>query len=325
MSEQYQQGVTAITQTEASVASISEKSQAIPETMDNLQTVMQVNQRQIDELGLHLQAFRDIRDKAVEAVPEIRHQVEATVKDVTDAAKAAGEHYKTLLDGADAYIKEHDTVAQDILKRFTDASQQSVDALKTAITTGAEEFEANVHRLSGSLTGTSDMVATQTDKIREQLGDTVKDLNENSRTMVDTLVNGAKSLSEESLAMNDVLKQAGQQVMHDIKANQDQVTDSVNQMQQRLEGVLEEVFQAQTREMNRAFEGVASAVSDAVTRTGDGVNQQLEYIDESMQKEVERVMTEMGRALAQITGQFTTDYQQLVHAMQAVVQQRGDR
>ena len=50
--------------------------QSIPVAMDTLTKVMDVNQHQIDELARHPEAFEQIRDKAFEAVPEIREQVD---------------------------------------------------------------------------------------------------------------------------------------------------------------------------------------------------------------------------------------------------------
>ena len=43
--------------------------------MDTLTKVMDVNQHRINELARHLEAFEQIRDKAVENVPEILEQV----------------------------------------------------------------------------------------------------------------------------------------------------------------------------------------------------------------------------------------------------------
>jgi len=44
-------------------------------------------------------------------------------------------------------------------------------------------------------------------------------------------------------------------------------------------------------------------------------------IEESSQREVNRVMNEMGKALASISGQFAKDYRSLVSAMQEIVNQ----
>ena len=74
MSDQYSYGVLAISDTEAAVAKISENTNQIPESMGKLTEVISVNQHQIDELSQHLQVFRDIRDKAVEAVPEVESE-----------------------------------------------------------------------------------------------------------------------------------------------------------------------------------------------------------------------------------------------------------
>lgn len=66
MQQQYARGVESITATEASVAHISEQSKIIPESMNDLKNVMEVNQHQLAELERHLEAFQIMRDKAVE-------------------------------------------------------------------------------------------------------------------------------------------------------------------------------------------------------------------------------------------------------------------
>ena len=267
MGEQYRQGVIAITQTEASVAHISEESRQIPPAMESLRAVLKVNQHQIDELGQHLQAFKEVRDKAVEAVPELQRQVDATVTSITNATQqlAAG-------------------------------MSESTDQARIAIVAGAEALNANVTAI-----------------------------NNNAREMVQVLVDGSRSMTEESAGMKNNLQETGRQVQADAQAIQERVADSIGQMQRRLESALQEVFQAQTREMDRVFAGIDQAVTRVAERTGENVNTQLGFIDSTMTQEVERVMTEMGRALAAITGRFTTDYERLVKAMQAVVRQGDDR
>lgn len=91
MRDQYAQGVTAITQTEASVATISDKAASIPEAMSGLGTLLAATQRQLADLDSHLSAFADMRDRAVEAVPEIRQEVERTVSDISQAAQSAAQ------------------------------------------------------------------------------------------------------------------------------------------------------------------------------------------------------------------------------------------
>ena len=236
MQAQYQQGVEAITATEAAVAHISEESRNIPVVMERLGEVVRVNQHQIDELDRHLEAFAQTRDRAVEAVPEIRARLEEISTAVTDSTTV---------------------------------------------------------------------------------------LNENLRNMAALLSDSYTHLSEQVVSMTQSAQQLGAQLQKDTAELQERVAEAIDQMQQRLHATIDEVLEAQARETNHALEGLTTAVKTAVQRTGDGVNTQLEVIDQAMQREVERVMNEMGQALARISHQFTTDYSQLVAAMDRIVRQRG--
>lgn len=118
MTEQYKLGVTAISATEVSVKQISEDTQSIPTSMDKLTSIMEVNQQQLKELESHLAAFRDMRDKAVEAVPMIREQVDTTVQAIAASVASATNHYNTLLKESDGYIHKHTEASQDIINKL---------------------------------------------------------------------------------------------------------------------------------------------------------------------------------------------------------------
>jgi chromosome segregation ATPase len=283
MREQYAQGVQAITTTEASVTKISEESQQIPVAMGELKTVLTTTQHQLDELQRHLEAFRDMRDRAVEAVPQIRDQMDMMVKDVSTAVKDAGEQIMT-------------------------ASQ----AVNNAIVEGAKEFENRVNRTNEGLTSASDQLANNSEKIREQLEDTVSDINAKVREMIATV-------TENTGKLGDTLTESNSKLATDIKEVQFQVTDSIESMQKRLEGSLEEVFQEQTKAMGRSFNAMDDEVRKLVGTTGEAVNKQLEAMDAAMQQELERVIRALGQNLAAVTRRFTEDYSALTDQMARVV------
>jgi len=267
---------------------------AITTTQSSVHQISE-DSRQIPETMKQLKLIMEVNQNQIQ---ELALHLEA-FKDIRDKAVEAVPQIRIQID--------------ETVKGITESSSKliagitiSTDKLKTSITTGAEEFDANVQRLSANLTSTSDTLAKQSVNISENLHDTITELNEKSRNMLQSLTD------------------MGKQVERDTQQIQSQVVESINQMQARLEGALEEVFRAQTREIGRIFESIEAVVRDAVTTTNQGVNEQLTMIDKSMQKEIERVMTEMGQALASISGQFTSDYQQLVTAMNAVVRQRGE-
>ncbi|MCA9129862.1 MAG: hypothetical protein KDB22_22400 [Planctomycetales bacterium] len=294
MREQYAQGVQAITTTEASVAKISEESQQIPVAMGELKTVLTTTQHQLDELQRHLEAFRDMRDRAVEAVPQIQAQMDAMAKDVATAAKDAGEQIMT-------------------------ASQ----AVNLAIVEGAKEFEDRVNRTNEGLVSASDQLANNSEKIREQLADTVSDINAQVREMV-------AAVKENTEQVGQTFTEANRNLESNIKEVQFQVTDSIETMQKRLEKSLEDVFQQQSNALGKTFNAMDDEVRKVVGTTGEAVNKQLEAMDTAMQQELERVITVLGQQLAAITRRFTEDYSALTEKMAEVVGEsrrfgRGDR
>lgn len=323
----YAQGVQAITQIEASVGHIADESQQIPTTMAQLKSVLLTNQHQIDELSRHLEAFSAMRDKAVEAVPQIREQIDQTVSAVATSVQVASEHYTKLLDLSDAYIEAHDEKIHEQLDEFIKTTDKGINRVREGLESGAmvvettliqsaRTFDQDMQTLHSRLTNTADLLTAHSDTLRTRLADTLQQINAHTQDLL-------KALAEQLQGLSTTLTTTGEQIQHDTRATQEQVAESIGQMQKRLEGVLEEVATAQTRAVSRAVEGVLEEMRKAVSTTGEGVNKQLAAIDQAMQQEISRVMNEMGRALAQIAGQFTTDYQKLVQAMQQIVTEPG--
>lgn len=199
---QYNQSVKALNDIEQSVAAISVEARAIPEIMQQLKVVVEVNQNQINELSRHLKAFEEMKEQAVKAIPEMQMHVEQTVEAISQSSIKANEGYQSLLDGTNAI---HNTF-----------------------------------------------------------------------------------------------------------------TTSINDIQIQLESTVNQLVEKQIYEMNRSFNSLEEEMTKAVDLTGQAVNKKVEMIDESMTKEVSRVMTEMGSALASISGQFTADYQKLTQAMKKI-------
>lgn len=283
MNDQYSYGVQAITQTAQSIDEISNHTQQIPETMNKLRTVMQAANHQLQELERHLEVFREMRDRAVEAVPQIRDQMDQMVSDVSSATKDAGE-------------------------KIMDATEKTRDA----IVSGAEEFENRVTTTNKGLVTASDALSQNSDRIREQLDDTLKDLNDRVRNMLSEVTDGSKIIGSTLVEANKTLDT-------DIKEVQYQVTDSIDTMQKRLESTLEELTQSQTREVSKAAEVLEQELNKSVARTGDAVNKQMDAIDQAMANELERVMKAMGESLASISNKFTEDYSRLTDQMSQVV------
>jgi hypothetical protein len=325
MTEQYKLGVSSISATEASVTAISQESKAIPETMTNLKEVMEINQHQLSELENHLEAFKDMRDKAVEAVPEIRKQIDETVKTIAASVETASSHYKELLTESDKYIQNHISSSNDLLDQFVNKTKEGVDIIgdkladsaknvEKVIIEGATGFSKSVTDSNASLDNTAKFLETQTETISKHLKDTTDDLSQHLNTLVHQLISDSKVIAT-------TLTDANKSLVSDTSNVRDGVVQSIDNMQKRLESSLENVFASQTQHMGKVFANIDSGLKEQVGKTGDAVEKQLSMIDQSMQQELNRVMSEMGKALGQISNQFVKDYSKLVNQMNSVVAQ----
>jgi hypothetical protein len=325
MTEQYKLGVTSITATEASVTAISQESKAIPETMTDLKQIMEVNNHQLSELENHLAAFKDIRDKAVEAVPEIRKQIDETVKTISESVESASSHYNSLLTESDKYIQNHITTSNDLLDKFVTNSKEGVETIgerlaesasqvEEVITKGSDLFEASVKNTNESLQTTTNEVTARTQEIREELDHTVKELSINVRDMVNGLIDDSKVMAK-------TLTDANNALTSDTSAVRDNVVQSIETMQKRLESSLEDVFESQTQHMTKVFSNIDASLKDQVAKTGDAVEKQLGFNDQALQQELNSSMNVLANNLGSITSKFTSDYKALVREMSNVVKQ----
>ena len=238
MVEQYALGVSAIDQTETAVSEITAHTQRIPESMDTLRTVLDSNQHQIQELDRHLNAFAEVRDRAVEAVPQLREQIDTTLQGVSQASVEISAGMK-----------------------------EAGATLQSAIVGGAEEFVASSSRVNGALQESSDVIVKNSEEVKIQFNDLVEGLNNQFRDMLQTL---------------------------------------------------ERIAERQSEEAQKVFNGLRKQIEEALSDTGDVVQKQVGMLDTALERELSHVMTEMGRALGQISGQFTSDYQRLVEQMRHI-------
>ncbi|EKP0299101.1 MotA/TolQ/ExbB proton channel family protein [Aeromonas veronii] len=326
MRQQYAHGVESITATEASVAHISEQSKIIPESMNDLKNVMEVNQHQLAELERHLEAFKEMRDKAVEAVPQIQQQVQATVNDISAAVITAGEHYKQLLSESDEYIKAHVNTSNDLLVKFATETEKGInqvgerlkessERISKDVEVAANEFTDNTNRTNEALQTSSDYLQSHTDTIKQHLQDAVSDLNSVMRDMIEKMVADAKE-------MTSTMKEANQNLVADTVQVRDTTIKSAEKLQLRLNEVIDEAATQQINQAKRTFDAMEDQVKQQVGFTAEAVDSQLKLIDSAMQQEINRVMNEMGQALAQVSGKFVEDYIKLTQAMNEVVSKR---
>lgn len=309
MSEHYAEGVKAIDSTRLAVIDIGEKTAEIPKSMAEMQTVLQVNQHQIQELQRHLEAFVQLKEKATSAMPEI----------------------------------------QTNLDKVTSQLSESTEKMKIALLEGATEFGQSVRTTNQAMTEVANNVQNNADQIKETLTDSAQSIGSATRDMMDSLEKGATSLRESvtqsidgALAgikssieksvgqmeseLNRVLKDSSTGLQDTNKMMLDNLKNSALSLQDSLKQSVEQVLSDVRETMQKTLSAVPAQVQDAVDITSKGINKQIEVMDKQMGDEVTRVITNMGSALVQVTDRFTSDYERLVQKMDAVLRnQPGQR
>ncbi|MGF1692357.1 hypothetical protein [Photobacterium kagoshimensis] len=323
MTEKYRLGVEAIATAKTSVSEIAEKAESIPESMEKLQQVMALGHRQVTELEQRLEAFKELRDQAVSAMPEIKTQLDKVMGDISLSVNGASEHYTQML-----------AESQKVISGFTENAETSIKAMKTSLEDGAtqisseliksandmggklseasQSFESNAGLASSNMRQMNNELTTAAEQIQRELKDGMSDLNNVMRATV-------TGIKEDSAETSKVLRDANHELVKDTRHVQAEVKEAFDQMRRNLEQNLSEVFRLQTEQTKASLEGLSGQIDNAVKATGDAVNQKVDMLDQEMQQEIVRTVQQMGKALTQVTQQFTSDYQVLTQEMGNVV------
>ncbi len=320
---QYSMGVKAMTQTEASLSNICDKSQSISEIMEGLKGVIEVNHLQLSELTLHLESFKDMRDKAINAVPEISRQIEETVSGISSSVLTVNSHYQKLLSESDHFIQEHAKISEDLLVRFANSTEAGIEKIGTRlescvervgsdIATASSIFTQNTERSNDGISKMSKYIESQTEVMFNQLQSVITAFHEQLHEIMGGMSSGAS-------AINVSLVEANADLIKDTKLVRNEVISSIDEMQKHLIDVLENVVSEQHRLSDMTFKSLEKNIVKQVAKTGEVVEKQVSVIDHALQEEINNAFSDMGTQLTKLTGQFTQDYSQLTQQMQDVV------
>lgn len=286
MTEQYKLGVESIGLTEAAISTIKNDTLEIPKTMNDLRQIMEVNQHQLSELSSHLDAFKEIRDKAVEAVPKIQGQID---KIILGVEKATVDLSAGLSNGA--------------------------ETLSLAIIETSEDFKNNVNQTNEAMIQSAAALSETADEITKNLSAALGDMKESTSEIMRDFVSAGKDVINK-------FEQSGQVLFDEAEKARLTFETGMTQSKNLIISSLEEISTIQQNETQKILNGLSKEIEGSLRDTGEAVKKQINMIDDSMASEVNRVMNEMGKALGSITGQFTSDYTKLVDEMHKITRQK---
>ena len=239
MGQQFQRSVDAIDSTRGAIERIGEDCQRIPTAMGELRDVLEVNQHQIQELQRHLEAFVTMRDRAIEAVPEIQRQVVGVAEQLGAAAVEMGE----------------------------------------VLAEKSETFAGHVNSTNRAVIDMANEVANSSDQLRKDLTESMRELESATREMVRSLEQSGKEVHQQvstcTQAMAEAVERdtgrALQGVEQQVKSAVERTGEAVNTQM----GVLDKaVAQELERVMSRFGQSLVK-ISDAFTSDYDRLMRRL--------------------------------------------------
>ena len=302
MDKQFKLSVNSMSDMEKSIEYISINSKSIPDSMSNLEKVININQHQVDELSNHLEVFKEIRDKAVEAVPEIRTQIDATIKGVHEASL-------NLIDGVTS----------------------STDKISSVIVQSADDFANNVNATNGALVASSNTLTLSSTEIKEQLNLTIQDINKHLREMIENLSTNSKDINNSfkniSTTLETELSKTNTHMMDNLKSITNTFSSSSKDINKTLLNIslelqnnIENLSKKQLEQTTKVLNGLDKSIEKTIQDTNNSLSEQIKIMDKAAEQEIKNVMTSMGKKLGSITQKFTEDYKSLVNEMHRVIE-----
>ncbi|QLB21256.1 hypothetical protein A6B43_06865 [Vespertiliibacter pulmonis] len=319
----YNSGVKTLSDTEKSITHIEQSTQEIPKTMNNLSQIITANQHQIQELDNHLTAFAELKDKAVNAVPQIQSQIELMLSGVSEGNKKliegiaeSGEKLNQNLNkGGEELYKNVNEVSEgiknssNVLLNKNQEIQQTFTTMQDAVYSTFEKLlQQHIFQAEKTLAN----IENNTKKTLEGIAESGEKLNQNLNKGGEELYKNVNEVSEGIKNSSNALLNKNKEIQREFE-----------QLQITLHKTFEELMRTHISENSKLMRRLEEEGKNALNITAESVTKQLKLIDESMQSEVNRVMNEMGRALATISRQFTDDYKKLVNEMHNITSYRN--
>ena len=346
MSEQYRQGVEAITQTAASVASISEGIREIPQVMDALKAVMEVNQHQIKELGRHLEAFAEVRDQAVQAVPELQQQVTAVVTGITDATQQlvdgmrdSATSLSTNLTDTSATLATHtEQIREQLHTAAIDLSNNTRETMQI-LTDGAQSITQESVSMRDVLQATGTQVQQDVQAIQTEVAQSIEEMQRLLKDALEELVDGmrdsATSLSTNLTDTSATLATHTEQIREQLHTAAIDLSNNTRETMQILtdgaqsitqESVsMRDVLQATGTQVQQDVQAIQTEVAQSIEEMQRLLKDALEEISKTQANEITQVFDRIDRTITRVVEQTETSVNSQLTSMDQAMGKEVER
>lgn len=227
--------------------------------------------------------------QAIESIGEQCVQIPSAMGDLKDVLDVNQQQIEELHRHLEAFVIMRDKATEAVpqiqssVTMVSDQLMQGASQMREVMVEGATQFSESVQGANVSLLNTGNQIQTQSGDMSQLLQDTASEMNNSLRNVLATMSEEMTSMKETLLSSNKVFSQG--------------VTDVATKM----------------------ADGLDSTIRKSLSDTGAAVDKSVAMLDDSMQQEINKAMSQLGGDLTSITRMFLKDYKELTENMKRVV------
>ena len=289
--EQAKEGINKV---QENLKTISSSLETMPEKAESIETIIKKLGNQINDLENRLEAFKDMKEKAVNAMPEIENNInnltesfKLSIDKVSQDITSSTEHLTSAVAGSIDSVEKISEVLEDSVKASTDEIEKSLEKQKTQMTSMASEISVAIR----------DSVKASTDEIE-------KSLEKQKEAMIEI----ASTLSTEMKASLDSQKNVMTGIVQEISRN---ISDSTTAMDSTIQNHL--------KSLDTLGEDIKSTTEKSLTALGERMQDQIVLANNNMQEVQKEAIQSMGTSLTSLSQKFVDDYLPLTEQLKNVI------
>ncbi len=265
----FEHAVESVVATEQSLGVISNHTQAIPDAMVQLSKTTDTWNQQITELDLRLEAFGTMRDKAVQAMPDIQKKLDDLCERID----------KSILNTCESLEK-------GVLKSSTELQDKAL-ALSEKLVEATDGIGGDLSSASGQIESMTNHLAASSDKIKETLEDSISQL----EGRLNSLLNATK---EDVLDISKTLSNVNESLIEKHREQLDKNEQLLIKAHDSIDKRIEETMNQQMMGSLQVQDTIKSHLVESSA-----------VFHQNIQRELEQILNNMGRGLLDITSEYS--------------------
>jgi hypothetical protein len=261
--------VESLAATEQSIESISDHTQSIPNTMKQFTQTADMWNQQISELDLRLSAFSSMRDKAIEAMPEIQQRLD----------ELGMRMEKSVLNTCESLEK-------GVLKASTELQEKAL-AMSEKLVDASSGIGSDLSNASGQIESMTNHLASSAENIQTIMQDSIGQL----EGTLNSLLKGTK---EDVLDISKTLSNVNESL---IDKHREQLDKTGKLLTSAHDAIDKKIDDSLSKQMKGSLQVQKTIESDLIKSST--------VFQQNIQFELEQVLNHLGRGLLDITEEFS--------------------